>query len=474
MLDLIECGKLNQNESLRKLILVSAAPVDTAAKLSANYRALSQKEKEIARELISASDFCEEISADLVSIVASFKNIESLLKSVDVNGAHFVDVLVDCNQKKVISHFAVQQYFSDLWDNGLKISGIKMTAIFLAMFLCPLLWLILALPLPLRWGKNGLIVNRVPVIKFFCFFSSHLYFIALLFITSIVPIIPIPSMSSSIPYYHEWVLLAWISGLLVAELSNPSDKGGLGMLKIIVLIISTVACICHTITFAASSTDFFRYDLLFARNILFAVALLISSVQILDFLTFHHLFGPWAIIISELMIDLLRFLVILALFLFGYSCLTSAVYQDVYPDPNNLAAQSGADPTTSLKNPIISFQLLFFALFGLSDPSDLPVLSRTPIQALYVQKAVFGSYLVVAIIVMINTLIAMLANTYDRIEEQSDIEWKYGRAKLIRNMTKASTNAPAPLNLLVEIVKIARALWKFNGIFSFFLNLFYD
>lgn len=59
--------------------------------------------------------------------------------------------------------------------------------------------------------------------------------------------------------------------------------------------------------------------LLYCRNQCFALSFLLACVQILDFLSFHHLFGPWAIIIGDLMKDLGRFLVVLAIFVFGFS-----------------------------------------------------------------------------------------------------------------------------------------------------------
>lgn len=40
------------------------------------------------------------------------------------------------------------------------------------------------------------------------------------------------------------------------------------------------------------------------------LTLLMASVQVLDFLAFHHLFGPWAIIIGELLMDVGKFLVV--------------------------------------------------------------------------------------------------------------------------------------------------------------------
>lgn len=58
---------------------------------------------------------------------------------------------------------------------------------------------------------------------------------------------------------------------------------------------------------------------MYLRNQMFALSFLMACVQILDFLSFHHLFGPWAIIIGDLMKDLARFLVVLSIFVFGFS-----------------------------------------------------------------------------------------------------------------------------------------------------------
>ena len=72
------------------------------------------------------------------------------------------------------------------------------------------------------------------------------------------------------------------------------------------------------------------------------------------------------------------------------------------------------------------------------------------------QKLIFspfflpGVYMTVTLIVLINLLIAMMSNTYQRIEAQSDIEWKFGRAKLIRNMNR-TLSTPSPINLFIGI-----------------------
>lgn len=78
--------------------------------------------------------------------------------------------------------------------------------------------------------------------------------------------------------------------------------------------------------------------LMYLRNQMFAISFLLACVQILDFLSFHHLFGPWAIIIGDLMKDLARFLAVLGIFVFGFSmhivALNQPFKQDWYPEKN--------------------------------------------------------------------------------------------------------------------------------------------
>ncbi|XP_076174449.1 short transient receptor potential channel 6 [Ptiloglossa arizonensis] len=72
-----------------------------------------------------------------------------------------------------------------------------------------------------------------------------------------------------------------------------------------------------------------------------------------------------------------------------------------------------------------------------------------PSWTIYFFKVSFSLYMLVSVIVLINLLIAMMSDTYQNIQSQSDIEWKYGLSKLIRKMQKTRT-APSPLNLVTS------------------------
>lgn len=57
----------------------------------------------------------------------------------------------------------------------------------------------------------------------------------LLMLTGIVPPYPVVRVGLY-PYWYEWALLVMLSGLLLFELTNPSDKSGLGFIKLLVLL----------------------------------------------------------------------------------------------------------------------------------------------------------------------------------------------------------------------------------------------
>lgn len=76
-------------------------------------------------------------------------------------------------------------------------------------------------------------------------------------------------------------------------------------------------------------------------------------------------------------------------------------------------------------NPIVSFELLFFAVFGQTTTEQTQVDKMgnqpknqrgQPQETDYLFKVVFGIYMLVSVVVLINLLIAMMSDTYQRIQ----------------------------------------------------------
>lgn len=80
-------------------------------------------------------------------------------------------------------------------------------------------------------------------------------------------------------------------------------------------------------------------------------------------------------------------------------------------------------PCVVRMNPIMSFELLFFAVFGQTTTEQtqvdkfVPSAPKTqPYWTEYLFKIVFGIYMLVSVVVLINLLIAMMSDTYQRIQ----------------------------------------------------------
>ncbi|XP_071508793.1 uncharacterized protein [Diadema antillarum] len=447
--DLMVCGRYNNNASIREFVLRSPAPIDTAVKLAKNFRYQSGKEKERARDLLDVSMFCQTMAVDLISITSSTTSPGSLLRSVDERNVPFLDVLMECEQKDVVAHPSVQKYLSDVWVGNLNWASWRIILLFFVLVIFPPIWIFFSLPLKHRF-------NKLPIIKFMTYLVSHIYLIILLILTTVVtPFIEdFISNPSMVPRWYEWLLLMWLSGLLVTEITNPGDRQGLGWIRVVILAVSSVACVLHIV--AIPFNDETKRLLVYIRNQFFAWCVLFCFAHLLEFLSFHHLFGPWAIIIRDLMKDLVRFMVILLIFLVGFMLHLAAVYQPVYVKSTN----STVDGT--IQTPADTFSILFFSLFGLVEPETLPATTRHPQFTMYLIKLVFGTYLVVTLIVLINLLIAMMSDTYQRIQAQSDKEWKYGRAQLIRKMNKTSAT-PSPLNIFTKLYWYLKMAFKHKG-----------
>lgn len=131
------------------------------------------------------------------------------------------------------------------------------------------------------------------------YLTSHIYLMGLLILSSTLPICPI-IRNSLIPCWYEWLLLAWLSGMLLSELTTPRDRGGQFWLRIVMLLLSGLAVLIHAAAFLLPRE--YWSLCFFARNQLLAIVLLICCTLLLDFLSFHYLFGPWAIIIGQFML----------------------------------------------------------------------------------------------------------------------------------------------------------------------------
>jgi hypothetical protein len=150
--------------------------------------------------------------------------------------------------------------------------------------------------------------------------------------------------------------------------------------------------------------------------------------------------------------------VVLSLFIAGFSLLCTSMnlpfgFESDYDDGTNRTLAEKIDQTQDIVQPFLMFEILFFALFGMQTAKDLLVSTLIQGWTIFLFKLVFALYLLLTVVVLVNLLIAMMSDTYQRIQQQSDIEWKYGLAKLIRNMQQTQVKSILYLHRVIKVLK---------------------
>ncbi|KAM7412719.1 hypothetical protein PAMA_020208 [Pampus argenteus] len=110
-----------------------------------------------------------------------------------------------------------------------------------------------------------------------------------------------------------------------------------------------------------------------------------------------------------------------------------------------------------------SFKTLFWAIFGLSEVKSV-VLNIDHKFIENIGYVLYGVYNIIMVIVLLNMLIAMFNSSFQEIEDDSDVEWKFARAKLWFSYFEHGGTLPVPFNLVPSpktVVSFFRGIREF-------------
>lgn len=189
-------------------------------------------------------------------------------------------------------------------------------------------------------------------------------------------------------------------------------------------------------------------DPVFVSEALYALANVLSFCRLSYILPVSEFLGPLQISLGRMLGDILRFAVVFIVVFLAFFCSMFNLYYS-YED-------------SKFGNFGQAFLTLFWALFGLGNPSD-PRLrhntttSNTTLEAGgkggYLITESFGTmlymiYYVVMGLVMLNMLIAMMSNSFQEINSEQDVEWKFARAQLWMSYFEKGATIPVPFNII--------------------------
>ncbi|XP_042312001.1 short transient receptor potential channel 6 isoform X1 [Sceloporus undulatus] len=481
------------------LSLSSEDPVMTALELSNELAVLANIEKEFKNDYKKLSMQCKDFVVGLLDLCRNTEEVEAILNGdVELNhGEHGrpslsrLKLAIKYEVKKFVAHPNCQQQLLSIWYENL--SGLRQQTMAVKF----LVVLAVAVGLPFLsvayWiapcSKLGRIM-RGPFMKFVAHAASFTIFLGLLVMnaadrfdgtklkpneTNVDGGKQLFRMKTSCFSWMELLIISWVIGMIWSECKEIWSQGpkeylfelwnmlDFGMLAIFAAsFIARFMAFWHAsraqnivdadtdLTNLSSATlqpnikyytlariDWDPSDPQIISEGLYAIAVVLSFSRIAYILPANESFGPLQISLGRTVKDIFKFMVI---FIMVFVAFMIGMF-------NLYSYYLGAKQNEAFTTVEESFKTLFWAIFGLSEVKSVVINYKHKFIE-NIGYVLYGVYNVTMVIVLLNMLIAMINSSFQEIEDDADVEWKFARAKLWFSYFEEGRTLPVPFNLV--------------------------
>uniref|UniRef100_A0ABK0LC71 Transient receptor potential cation channel, subfamily C, member 6 n=1 Tax=Rattus norvegicus TaxID=10116 RepID=A0ABK0LC71_RAT len=418
------------------LSLSSEDPVMTALELSNELAVLANIEKEFKNDYRKLSMQCKDFVVGLLDLCRNTEEVEAILNG-DAETRQPGDLArpnlsrlklaIKYEVKKFVAHPNCQQQLLSIWYENL--SGLRQQTMAVKF----LVVLAVAIGLPflalIYWcapcSKMGKIL-RGPFMKFVAHAASFTIFLGLLVMNAAdrfegTKLLPNETstdnarqlfrMKTSCFSWMEMLIISWVIARIKWDPTDPQ-------------IISEG---------------------------LYAIAVVLSFSRIAYILPANESFGPLQISLGRTVKDIFKFMVI---FIMVFVAFMIGMF-------NLYSYYIGAKQNEAFTTVEESFKTLFWAIFGLSEVKSV-VINYNHKFIENIGYVLYGVYNVTMVIVLLNMLIAMINSSFQEIEDDADVEWKFARAKLWFSYFEEGRTLPVPFNLVPSPKSLLYLLLKFK------------
>ncbi|XP_050413145.1 short transient receptor potential channel 7 isoform X1 [Patella vulgata] len=425
---------------------------------------------------------------------------------------------ITMEQKKFVAHNQCQSQITELWYSGvpalryLNKFSYLMLSIPIGVVLVPILSIIYLIA---PWSRVSNIL-QTPLMRFLSYTCSYLTFLVVVMVTKLELMHTFDSFACDdpAPFALAVVILVvlWILGLIWEECKQIMDAGAADyfssiwncidstMLSLLLasfaleLVIplrlqhvlssgsgdnATLPPICKTLRGGQEDAALFCSvgrasgavvvwepswvpDPELLSDILFTIGTILSIGRFSFIMPANEALGTMLVSFRRTLMDLFKLLGMFVLVMIAFTCGMAALYA-----PNKCMNESFGTFGSSLYT-------LFWSLIGMGDtaaPSltkDGPLASLTnnPLRNYGVETVgffLYSSYVFISMVVLMNLLIAVMSNTFQEIQDERDIEWKFARTELWLSFIVPGCPVPAPFNVIPSTKTILDAIvWLFQ------------
>ncbi|XP_077155017.1 short transient receptor potential channel 2-like [Ranitomeya variabilis] len=474
-------SRINTYKGIASRAYLSIASEDAmlrAFRLSRELKRLSRKEPEFKPEYLSLEDLSQEFAVELLGMCRNQSEVTAVLNDCgddsdeeELDNQAFEEgipnlarlrLAVHHNQKRFVAHPICQQVLSSIWSG--KLSGWRGSNTIWKLFIACAIFLTMPLLCLIYWmapkSKVGKIL-KIPVIKFLLHSASYLWFLILLLVESLIMERRHDIYEGrDLTIWQNSLHMIWVAGFLWHECKevwieglrsyfldwwNFLDIVTISMylasfsLRTLVAVKGYVSCnddpdsfICSYYT-KSERSEWNTEDPQFIAEVLFAVTSMLSFTRLAYILPAHETLGTLQISIGKMIDDMIRFMFILMIILTAFLCGLNNIYVNY-------------SESETLGNFNETFQFLFWTMFQMVERTSVDM--NHYVVAEFVGRALYGLFTIIMVIVLLNMLIAMITNSFQKIEDDADVEWKFARSKLYLSYFREGLTLPVPFNII--------------------------
>ncbi|XP_048242229.1 short transient receptor potential channel 7-like [Haliotis rufescens] len=450
------------------LSLSSDDPIGTAFELSRALQILAETEKEYKNEYKALSEQCKRYAVELLDLCRSNEEVMAALHGgSNVRDLSRIKTAIKYEQKKFIAHASSQEHLMSMWYTG--VPWFQHQPVMMKLFLAPLG--IMFIPVTaivyvfLPYSKIGEVL-RSPFMKFMNYICSYTAFLVLLFVATTLGSSNHADLFEGTKGTVNSLIMFYVLGMFWAECKQLWEEGvreyfsqiwnymDIMMLALYTAsyavegVIYTKTKDIHTTGLISSEDDSIPNPQILSK-VLFSVANVLSFARIAYILPASETFGQLQISYGRMLQDVGKFIFIYFTVMIAFICgLTSLYSLSQNEHFSNLMQTSGT---------------LFWAAFGMGN-SEAPKISEGGSHKVVemVGFILYGVYILGAVVVLINMLIAMMSNTFEEIQIDEDMEWKFARAKLWISFIEEGTTLPIPFNIIPTPKSILKLILFFK------------
>nr|XP_018669083.1 short transient receptor potential channel 4-like isoform X2 [Ciona intestinalis] len=354
-----------------------------------------------------------------------------------------------------------------------------------------------------------------PTIKFWCWVISEVVFVIMLLVNTILmqtnTFKDLDAISPLLVVAYFWVL-----GKFIQEIREVFHQGLREYLSdvwnwndLFTILLYTCFMILRIVHIIQNNGDLTRgtpywhetmFQALPLSDICIAVSYILIHMRIMELLRAARRFGPLQVSLDLMLHDAIRFAIIFGIIFLAFgsgitelytpygenkncSCNSTTVCNASLPlvqlwvpsPPNSSMLPACVSCKKTTENiPVASFTgaliSLFWTMFGYDNPQQwYNIAQNCPSEHLLqslVGAVIIGLYHFGAIIVLVNMLIAMMSNSFQKTHDDSEREWKFHRTQLWLKFIRNEINRPPPMNLIPRWKQVKRCYRFVAKLFS--------